>query len=99
MHLGDALQEKSLNMILKQIPSQHIPIFTYKGDLVNSEMENICDRSLKAKYTTYASWPTQSKFCPTAPEEIWEMEISSAREVVENNIYKLRMSQGCTQEA
>lgn len=99
MHLGDSLQEKNLYTILKQIPSQHIPIFTYKRDLVNSEMETICYSNLKDKYTIYASSPAQSQFCPTAPEEIWEMEISSAREVAENNMYKLRISQGCTQEA
>lgn len=99
MHLGDSLQEKNLYTILKQIPSQHIPIFAYKGDLVNSEMETICYSNLKDKYTIYASSPTQNEFCPIAPEEIWEMEISSAREGAENNMYKLRISQGCTQEA
>lgn len=62
-------------------------------------MENICYRDLKDKQTTYASLPTQSEFFPTSPKEIWEMEISSAREVAENNMYKLKMSQDCTQEA
>lgn len=42
MHLGDSLQEKNLYMILKQIPSQNIPVFTYKAGLVNLEMEGIC---------------------------------------------------------
>lgn len=62
-------------------------------------MENICYRDLKDKYTTYASLSAQSEFFPTSPKEIWEMEISNTREVAENNMYKLKMSQGRTQEA
>lgn len=53
----------------------------------------------RSKRQTHHLSPTQSEFFPTSPKEIWEMEISNAREVAENNMYKLRMSQGCTQEA
>lgn len=62
-------------------------------------MENICYGGLKHKYTTCASSPSQSEFFPISPKGIWEMEISKARQMAENNMYKVRMSQSYTQEA
>lgn len=62
-------------------------------------MENISYRDLKYKYTTCLITHRKQVFFLTSPKEIWEMEISNAREMAENNMHKLRMSQGCTQEA
>jgi len=64
-----------------------------KEILLKSEMENICYGDLKHKYTTCASSPSQSEFFPMSPKGIWEMEISKAREMAENNMYKLRITE------
>lgn len=42
--------------------------------------------------------PHKWGFFPISPKGIWEMEISKARQMAENNMYELRMSQCCTQE-
>lgn len=53
---------------------------------------------MKHKYTLYCITVTKWVF-PLSPKGIWEMEISKARQMAENNMYKLRMAQSYMQEA
>lgn len=56
-------------------------------------MENICYGVLKHKYTPLCHITLTKWVFPLSPKGIWEMEISKARQMAENNTYKLRMSE------